>query len=160
MKILAVCLGNICRSPLAEGLFRREIERRGLDWEVASGGTANYHTGSPPDPRSIAVAAEHGLNISGQRSYHVTAADLEEYDVVFGMDRQNVRDLRARAQVLGEGTKKRGEHIHLFLDFAGLAEAEGPDVFDPYYDDDAYAGVYEQVERAVVRVMDRLQAPA
>lgn len=153
MKIIAVCLGNICRSPLAEGLLRREAESRGLNWEVASGGTAGYHTGNPPDPRSVAVAHEHGLDISTQRSHHVTAADLEYYDVVFGMDRQNVADLRARAE-----TEQQREKVHLFLEFAGLEETDGPDVFDPYYDDNAYAGVYELVARAaeatVIRLMD------
>ena len=97
MKILAVCLGNICRSPLAEGLLRREAEALNLDWEISSGGTANYHTGSPPDPRSVAVAREHGLDITAQRSHHVTEADLEYYDLVLGMDRQNVADLRELA---------------------------------------------------------------
>ncbi len=153
MKILAVCLGNICRSPLAEGLLRREIKARGLDWEVASGGTAGYHTGKAPDPRSQAVAREHGLDISDQRSYHVTADDLEVYDVVFAMDRQNAADLKARAR-----TQVQSDKVHLFLDYAGLAASEGPDVFDPYYDDDAYAGVYAQVERAARKAVDRLLA--
>lgn len=153
MKILAVCLGNICRSPLAEGLLRREIEALGLDWEVASGGTAGYHTGNPPDPRSIAIAQEHGLNISGQRSHHVTVEDLETYDVVFGMDRQNVADLMAKAQTVEQRNK-----IHLFLDYSGLTQTDGPDVFDPYYDDRAYAGVYELVERAAIRTLQRLSS--
>ncbi|TXF90122.1 low molecular weight phosphotyrosine protein phosphatase [Neolewinella aurantiaca] len=151
MKIIAVCLGNICRSPLAEGLLRREAESRGLDWEIASGGTANYHTGNPPDPRSVAVAREHGIDITTQRSHHVSEEDLEYYDLVLGMDRQNVADLKARAQ-----TQDQRDKIHLFLDYAGLAESDGPDVFDPYYDDRAYAGVYQLVEKAAMRVMDRL----
>ncbi len=153
MKILAVCLGNICRSPLAEGLLRREIEARGLDWEVASGGTAGYHTGNPPDPRSIAVARENGLDIKEQRSHRVTVEDLETFDIVFGMDRQNVKDLMARAI-----TEEQRKKIHLFLDYAGLRETDGPDVFDPYYDDRAYAGVYELVERAAIRTLERLAA--
>lgn len=151
MKILAVCLGNICRSPLAEGLLRHEAEARDLDWEVASGGTAGYHTGNPPDPRSIAVACEHGLDISTQRSHHVSVADLEYYDLVLGMDRQNVEDLIARAE-----TAEQREKVHLFLDFAGLTETDGPDVFDPYYDDDAYAGVYELVARAARATLELL----
>ncbi|SEP79481.1 low molecular weight protein-tyrosine-phosphatase [Neolewinella agarilytica] len=151
MKILAVCLGNICRSPLAEGLLRREIETRGLDWEVASGGTAGYHTGNPPDPRSIAVARENGLDISEQRSHRVTVEDLENFDIVFGMDRQNVKDLMARA-----ATEEQRRKIHLFLDYAGLQETDGPDVFDPYYDDHAYAGVFELVQRAAENTVGRL----
>lgn len=151
MKILAVCLGNICRSPLAEGLLRREAEARGLAWEIASGGTAGYHTGNPPDPRSIAVAREHGLDISSQRSHHVAVADLEYYDLILGMDRQNVEDLLARAE-----TEEQRDKVHLFLGFAGLEETDGHDVFDPYYDDDAYAGVYELVERAAAATLERL----
>jgi len=151
MKILAVCLGNICRSPLAEALLRREIERRELDWEVASGGTANYHEGKPPDPRGQAEARKHGLDTSAQRSHHVTSADLEAYDIVFAMDRQNLEDLHARAVSAEQRAK-----LHLFLDFTGLTETEGYDVFDPYYDDDAYAGVYAQLERAAVRAVDKL----
>ncbi len=151
MKILAVCLGNICRSPLAEGLLSREAEARDLDWEIASGGTAGYHTGNPPDPRSITVAREHGLDISGQRSHRVSVADLEYYDVVLGMDRQNVTDLLARAE-----TEEQRKKIRLFLEFAGLEETDGPDVFDPYYDDGAYAGVYDLVARAAAATIVRL----
>jgi len=153
MKILAVCLGNICRSPLAEGLLRREAERRGLNWEVASGGTAKYHIGKPPDPRSIAIARENGMDISAQRSHHVTAADLTAYDLVLAMDRKNAQDLRARAE-----TATDREKIHVFLEFAGVAEQFGTDVFDPYYDDEAYSGVYEAVETAAKGVADRLGA--
>jgi protein-tyrosine phosphatase len=153
MKIIAVCLGNICRSPLAEGLLRREAEALELDWEIASGGTAGYHTGNPPDPRSIAIARQHELDISGQRSHHVTVADLEYYDIILGMDRQNVEDLRARAE-----TREQREKVHLFLEFAGLTETDGPDVFDPYYDDGAYAAVYELVGRSARATIARLVA--
>ena len=143
MKILAVCLGNICRSPLAEGLLRREIEERGLDWEVASGGTARYHIGKPPDPRSQAVARDNGIDISAQRSHQVTVEDLEYYDIIFAMDRQNAEDLKARAL-----TEMQRGKVKLFLEFAGIVDTEGADVFDPYYDDNAYTGVFTQVERA------------
>lgn len=153
MKIIAVCLGNICRSPLAEGLLKREAELHGLDWEVASGGTAGYHKGNPPDPRSVAVAREHDVDISAQRSHHVTVDDLEYYDLVLGMDRQNVEDLLKRAV-----TDVQKSKIHLFLDYAGLTESDGYDVFDPYYDDSAYAGVYELVNRAAKGVMVRVEA--
>jgi protein-tyrosine phosphatase len=68
MKILMVCLGNICRSPLAQGLLEHKVRRRQLDWEVDSAGTGSYHIGEPPDPRSIAIAREYGLDISGQRA--------------------------------------------------------------------------------------------
>ena len=83
----------------------------------------------------------------------MTVEDLETFDIVFGMDRQNVKDLMARA-----ATEEQRRKIHLFLDYAGLRETDGPDVFDPYYDDRAYAGVYELVERAAIRILERLVA--
>lgn len=151
MKILAVCLGNICRSPLAEGLLRREAERRGLDWEIASGGTAGYHVGNPPDRRSIAVARAHGLDISGQRSHQVQPADLDYYDLILAMDRQNQRDLLNLA-----ATAAQREKVKLLLDYASLAKEAGYDVFDPYWDDSGFQGVYQLLEKAAGRVVDQL----
>ena len=152
MHLLAVCLGNICRSPLAEGLLRREIERRGLNWTVDSAGTAGYHVGNPLDPRSVAEAARHGLDISGQRSRKVTVEDLAEYDVILAMDRSNFRDLQLLAS-----TPRERARIQLLLRFTDLEDAEGPDVFDPYWDDGGFAGVYELLEVAAARAIDRLE---
>lgn len=150
MKILVVCLGNICRSPLAEGLFRREITRRKLDWEVDSAGTAGYHIGKSPDTRSQAVARAQGIDISHQCSRRVSAADLQAFDVVFAMDRQNLQDLQ---QLASPATQPK---IQLLLEYADLARNEGPDVFDPYYDSDAFQRVYQQLERATTRAVARL----
>ena len=158
MKVLFVCLGNICRSPLAQGLLEKEVAARGLDWSVDSAGTAGYHSGSPPDPRSVAVAAKYGLDISRQRSRKVTAADLDSYDLILGLDRQNVANL---LELAGRGqnnavAESRRRKIHPLLVYVGLAETEGADVFDPYYDDDAYEPVYQQLKRAVAELIGRL----
>ena len=85
MKILMVCLGNICRSPLAEGILQEKALKAGLNWQVDSAGTNGYHTGEPPHHLSIKVAAANGINISKQRSRIFTADDFEEYDFIYAM---------------------------------------------------------------------------
>jgi protein-tyrosine phosphatase len=82
MKVLMVCLGNICRSPLAQGILERKVQERGLDWTVDSAGTGHWHVGNPPDPRSVAVAAAHGLDLSAQRARQVHWPDLGTFDLV------------------------------------------------------------------------------
>ena len=85
MKILMVCLGNICRSPLAEGILQEKALNAGLNWQIESAGTNGYHTGEPPHYLSIKVAAENGIDISKQRSRRFTAADFEKYDLIYAM---------------------------------------------------------------------------
>ena len=82
MKILMVCLGNICRSPLAEGIVREKINERQLTWEVDSVGTGNWHVGEPPDPRSIAIAATKNIDISMLRARQINRSDIENADVI------------------------------------------------------------------------------
>lgn len=148
-RVLAVCLGNICRSPLAEGLIQAAADRAGLAWEVASAGTGNWHVGDPPDPRSRAVARGHGLDINAQRAQQATPALLDRYDLVLAMDRSNLDNLTALAQ-----TEAQRDKIKLLLDYTGLADTHGPDVFDPYWDDDGFEGVYQLLERAADRVVE------
>lgn len=150
-SILLVCLGNICRSPLAEGLLRNAAQRKDIDLTISSGGTGGWHVGNPPDPRSQAVAAAHGLDISQQRAHQVSVHDLKQYDLILAMDRNNLRDLKNLAQ-----NDAQRQKIHLFLEFAGLEDSDGPDVFDPYWDDSGFAGVYELIARAADRIVDRL----
>ncbi len=97
MKILMVCLGNICRSPLAEGILKHYIKREKLDWFVDSAGTGAWHIGNPPDPRSIEVAKKHGIDISDQRARKIRSSDFEEFDVIFAMDSSNYNDLQRYA---------------------------------------------------------------
>ena len=124
-RVMFVCLGNICRSPLGHGLFLAQVAERGLSdqFDVASSGTSAYHAGEPPDPGSVRVARDVGVDISGQRSQHVTAADLEHYDYVVAMDRSNQRDL-----LRIDPTK--AHKIHLMRSFQ--AAPDSLDVPDPW----------------------------
>lgn len=126
-SILFVCLGNICRSPLAEGVFHSVLAERGLARRIVldSAATSGWEVGSAPDPRSVAVAAKHGVDISGQRARKVLAEDFSRFDLILGMDKANVRDLKALA------TATARDRVHLYLDFAIGKTADVP---DPYYD--------------------------
>jgi len=153
-SILFVCLGNICRSPLAEGVFRAVLTERGLDGEytIDSAGTGGWHAGSAPDPRSIAVAAEHGIDITAQQARKVVARDFERFDLILGMDRSNVDDLRALAP---QGSAER---VELFI---GKTTGGPRDVPDPYYGgEDGFAVVYRMIRDASEALADRLAARA
>ena len=139
-SILFVCLGNICRSPLAEGVFRAVwAERgRGRDMLLDSAATSGWEVGSAPDPRSIAVAMRHGIDISGQRARKVRREDFSRFDLILGMDRSNVADLKALAPAR--------DRVHLFLEFA---HGQARDVPDPYYDGpEAFTEVYRMIREA------------
>ena len=137
MKILIVCLGNICRSPTAEGVVRAIAAREfpQLDLEVDSAGTAGYHVGEPPDRRSIAAARRRGYEISHLRARQVTRADFDEFDHVLAMDGSN---LDALERLRPEKARAR---LGMFLEQA--AAASGDDVPDPYH------GGVEDFERVV-----------
>lgn len=125
MRILVVCLGNICRSPLAETVLREELAAAGLDDDVTvdSAGTGDWHVGNPPDPRMITAAAAAGIELSGT-ARQIAADDLRTSDLILVMDRQNLADVRA----LAPGQRSR-DKIHLFLEYAGHADQDVP---DPY----------------------------
>jgi protein-tyrosine phosphatase len=127
MKILFVCLGNICRSPTAEAVFREVAAREAPDLvvQVDSAGTAGYHVGSPPDPRTCAAAARRGYDLSPLRARIVEPEDFEQFDLILAMDRENLAALRHRAP------KDAHERVRLFLEFA--PELATVDVPDPYY---------------------------
>lgn len=129
VNVLFVCLGNICRSPLAEAAFRAEAEARGIDALVDSAGTGGWHRGDPPDPRSRAVAKRHGIDISTYRARQVIEADFTRFDHIVAMDAVNLRDLRGIAPV--DATAR----LSLLLDH--VAGREGQSVADPYYGADA-----------------------
>jgi protein-tyrosine phosphatase len=128
-SVLFVCLGNICRSPLAEAAFRREVQARGLDVAIDSAGTGDWNLGKAPDPRAQAVARANGIDISGLRSRLVTPDDFIQFDHVVALDAQNLADLRAIAPT---GAKAQ---LSLLLDH--VPGREGEAVADPYYGDAA-----------------------
>jgi protein-tyrosine phosphatase len=127
MRILCVCLGNICRSPTAEGVLRDIAAREApqLVKTVDSAGTAGYHVGEPPDPRSVAIARERGYDLSQLRARQVSRRDFEQFDLILAMDRANLTALRAL-----EPAAPRAR-LALFLQYTG--SVAGAEVPDPYY---------------------------
>ena len=126
MRILFVCMGNICRSPSAEGVFRRALQQRapGFSIEIDSAGTHGYHVGEPPDRRAIAAASRRGIDLSGQRARRVEPRDFTLFDLIVAMDEQNASELRARA---GDAVTR----IRLMMDYAPQSGRRS--VPDPYY---------------------------
>lgn len=150
-SVLFVCLGNICRSPLAEGVFRHLVAARGLDdrFEIDSAGTGAWHVGERPDARSIQVAASHGVELPGT-ARQVTRDDLERFDVILAMDRENLHALRR----MGPATGARAR-IHLLREF----DPDGGDdeVPDPYYGGPGgFEDVYQMVRRSCRVLLGKL----
>lgn len=127
--VLFVCLGNICRSPLAEAAFRQEVERRGLDVEIDSAGTGAWHVGHPPDRRAQAVARRHGVDIGGYRARQVTSEDFRRFTHVVALDRDNLAALKA--------LRPRDATAELLLLLDAVEGRRGEAVADPYFGDDA-----------------------
>ena len=127
VKVLFVCLGNICRSPTAEGVFRHLVQKQGLAQSIYidSAGTHNYHVGDPPDARAQAAAARRGIDLSDLRGRQATRQDIEEFHYILAMDRENLNNLKALAPT----------HLHpkirLFLEFA--PDRPEDEVPDPYF---------------------------
>lgn len=141
MKILFVCLGNICRSPLAEGIMVSKIKEHNLDWIVDSAGTGGYHIGDLPDNRSIEVAKKHGIDITNQRGRKVRSIDFKEFDYIFAMDNSNYRDLNKLA------LDHERQKIKLILN--EIYPNENRNVPDPYYGgDNGFEEVFDMLEKA------------
>ncbi|HEX4886436.1 MAG TPA: low molecular weight protein-tyrosine-phosphatase [Luteibaculaceae bacterium] len=142
MKVLMVCLGNICRSPLAEGVMRHLAAEKGLEVQVDSCGTADYHVGDTPDPRAIKVAANHGIDISQHLGRQFSAADFKQFDRIFAMDTQNYKDIIAMAP-----TREDIDKVQLMM--SAVYPKEKINVPDPYYRDfDAFEEVYQMLHTA------------
>ncbi|MCP1624498.1 low molecular weight protein-tyrosine-phosphatase [Pseudomonas nitroreducens] len=142
MKVLFVCLGNICRSPTAEGVFRQKVREAGLEdrIEIDSAGTGDWHVGKAPDARTRAAALRRGYDLSGLRARQVRVADFSHYDLVLAMDNANLRDLK---HLRGSGGQAE---LDLFLRRYALEVDEVP---DPYYGgEDGFEQVLDLVERA------------
>lgn len=146
--ILFVCLGNICRSPLAEGLFRHQVEEARMTdrFIIDSAGCGGWHSGELPDKRSIAVAQGHGIDISSQRARQIHIDDFDRFDLILGLDRDNVRHLTTMKP---EGARAE---VALYLEKAlGLAK----NVPDPYYGSEAdFEAVYRMCEKAGAALLE------
>jgi protein-tyrosine phosphatase len=152
MRILFVCLGNICRSPTAEGVLRHLLAQQSssLHVEVDSAGTGDYHVGEPPDIRSQSAAKRRGIDLSGLSARQVKRRDFDDFDLILAMDRTNLRDLEAM-----KPARCRAE-LRLFLEYAG--EPGTPEVPDPYTGDARdFEHVLEVVTSASRRLIERLR---
>jgi protein-tyrosine phosphatase len=140
-SILFVCLGNICRSPLAEAALRSAAADAGLAMTIDSAGTGGWHVGEPPDRRAQAVARRHGTDISRLRARQVEVDDFHRFDRIFALDRNNLAALRAVAPSGGRA------ELSLLMDL--VPAREGDDVHDPYYGDEAgFEVTWEDVSAA------------
>jgi len=136
-----VCLGNICRSPLAEGIMQRIIAENNLDWQVDSAGTGSWHVGSSPDSRSIAVAQKNNIDITNQRGRQFSREDFDRYDLIFAMDSQNYQNIHKLAS-----NKQDKEKVQLVMNLHQPGHNQS--VPDPYWDDNGFQGVFDMLELA------------
>jgi len=140
-----VCLGNICRSPLAEGVMQHLVDEQGLDWKIDSAGTGGWHVGEGPDRRAVRTARKHGIDISKQVCRQFSSRDFDNFDHIYVMDKFNRLDVLAMAS--DEQTEAK---VKLLL---GTRE-----VPDPYYDEDMFEPVFELIERGCKDIIRELTA--
>ncbi|MBW9054240.1 low molecular weight protein-tyrosine-phosphatase [Rhizobium mesosinicum] len=148
ISILFVCMGNICRSPLAEGIFRHVADEAGLGkaFHIDSAGLGGWHQGELPDRRSITTARAHGIDITGQRARKILPEDFDDSDLILAMDRSNVAELRRHSP--------HADNVHLFGDFA---LGTGEDIPDPYYGDrEDFEFVYARLFSGCSTLVERL----
>ena len=147
MKVLMVCLGNICRSPLAHGILRDKTES--LNWEIDSAGTSAFHAGEGPDPRSVAIARKHHVNIRSLISRNFQIEDFDNFDLIYAMDRSNFNNIIALAR--SEDDKKK---VLLILnEIDPFANNEVP---DPYYGgDQGFENVYQMLDKATNKIVEK-----
>lgn len=151
MKILMVCLGNICRSPLAEGVFRQKAQERGIAIEVDSCGTSDYHIGEAPDPRTIENAKENGFDISDLRGRQFSTADFDQFDRIYVMDQSNYNNVMA----LAESDEHRNK-VKMILN--EIHPGSNKPVPDPYFGgEDGFQTVFELLNNASDRILDELE---
>ena len=151
VNVLFVCLGNICRSPTAEGVFRRLVETEGLSekFTIDSAGTGGWHTGGSPDKRAQAVAKKRGLNLSNQKSRKISSVDFNKFDYVIAMDQQNLEDLSQMCP------PDKVERLSLFLSYA--PDLDRTEVPDPYYFG-SFDAVFDMIEIASAGLLSNIRA--
>lgn len=147
-KILMVCLGNICRSPLAEGILASKLDPD--RYQISSAGTSNYHIGKKPDKRSIQTARDHGIDITNQRATQFTVTDFDLYDIIYAMDNSNYQNIIKLSRNSGDSKK-----VKLILN--ELHPNENLDVPDPYYGgDQGFKNVFEMLDKACDQLIQEL----
>lgn len=151
MNILMVCLGNICRSPIAEEILRQKCLEIGFSVHLDSAGTANYHIGEAPDTRMITTARKFGYDIANLRARQFARSDFEKFDIIFAMDEKNKSDIVSMAK-----NELQKSKVHSFQDFAGVTE---PDfVPDPYYGtQNDFDFTFRVVEQSAALVAEKLK---
>jgi protein-tyrosine phosphatase len=153
MKILMVCLGNICRSPLAEGILQEKAIKAGLHWKIESAGTNSYHTGEPPHHLSQKVAKMNGIDIRSQRARSFVPGDFENYDKIYALSGDVLRDIRRIAKNKFDASK-----IDLLMNeqYPGM----NMDVPDPwYYEEPAYHEVYQILDGVCDKIVEKASHP-
>ncbi len=143
-----VCLGNICRSPLAEGIMQNKIDQHGLNWSVDSAGTGSWHAGERPDHRSVAVAQKYGIDINYQRARQVLASDLQEFDLIFAMDSSNYQNILKMA-----GSKEEEKKVQMIMNI--VKPDYNQNVPDPYYDNNGFELVFEMLDEACNEIIKK-----
>ncbi len=146
-----VCLGNICRSPLAEGILKSKAQAAGLDWHIESRGTGSWHLGKLPDPRSIEKAQEYGIDITDQRSQIIRNADIKNFDLIYAMDSSNYQNIHRMCDTYQEKDK-----VKLILNES--QPGMNPAVPDPYWNDNGFEEVYQLLDKACDCIIEKYGA--
>lgn len=149
MKVLFVCIGNICRSPIAEGVLKHLSDQRALDWKVDSAAVRNYHIGKPPHVSSQKVCKQHGIDIDHQKAMLFVPEHINQYDKIYAMATDVMDEIKTIA-----GTQFDENKIHLFLDYQYPGEEQS--VVDPYYGEEAgYLPVYQQINEVCNIIIEK-----
>jgi len=148
-KILMVCLGNICRSPMAEGIIREEFRKKGIEVQVDSAGTAAYHVGEGADSRAQVELAKHNIDISDERAQKFVPKFFDEYDMIFAMDQQNYADILAQVR-----TEEDRNKVDMLMNL--VEKGKNISIPDPYYGgDEGFTRVYEMIKMAGEKLVEK-----
>jgi len=150
IRILMVCLGNICRSPLAEGILRDKIEKQGIEAVVESAGTGDYHVGEPADPRSVEVASKNEIDINSHTARQIRVSDFDDYDFIYAMDKSNHQNILK----LARSDKDRAKVKILMNE---VMPGENQDVPDPYFGGKhGFDNVFKMIDLACDKISGRI----